>query len=79
MKNKLMSALSKVRSLLAGEPLRAIVYGSAVAVWVVAGISGRIPDITLDEALVQATAAAAILTEVCRRFVTPIVESLPEA
>jgi hypothetical protein len=71
-----MTALiAKAEALLQGEPLRAIVYGAAVVVWVVVGLanaSGVVrlgPTISLDDALVDATAAAALLTEIGRRFV----------
>jgi hypothetical protein len=67
--------LVRAKALLQGEPLRAIVYGAAVVVWVVVGIANATgithfgPTISLDDALVDATAAAAALTEISRRFV----------
>ena len=65
--------LAKARDLLAGEPLRAIVYGAAFVVWLVCGIAtalgyAGLPSIGIDDALFQATAAAALLTEISRRF-----------
>lgn len=71
-----MSALvARIRALLQGEPLRAIVYGAAVVIWLVVGIANATgftqlgPHISLDDAMVAATGAAAGLTEVSRRFV----------
>lgn len=68
-----LGILDKVRRLLTGEPLRAIVYGAALVVWIVCGIAAALgyqglPTINLDDALLQATAAAAGLTEIARRF-----------
>ncbi len=64
--------LDTIRDLLAGEPARAIGYGGAAIVYLVAKASGTIPDVTPEEALVQATAAialAATFTETIRHFV----------
>lgn len=67
--------IAKATALLEGEPLRAIVYGAAVVVWLVVGIANAIgfahfgPTISLTDAMVDATAAAAALTEISRRFV----------
>jgi hypothetical protein len=64
--------LDKTRDVLQGEPLRAITYGAAVVIYFVARGFGAIPDQTFDEAIVQATAAAAIIVTVvesARRFV----------
>jgi hypothetical protein len=66
---------AKISALLQGEPLRAIVYGAAVVVWIVVGIAHALgftqlgPTISLGDAMVDATAAAAALTEISRRFV----------
>lgn len=75
-----MDALAvKVQGLLQGEPLRLIVYGAAVVVWLATriappiaaafGITLNFAAINLDSALLTATAAAAALTEIARRFV----------
>lgn len=65
----------RVEALLQGETLRAIVYGAAVVIWVVVGIAHASgftqlgPTISLNDAMVDATVAAAALTEISRRFV----------
>lgn len=64
--------LARVRAILQGEPLRVVVYGAAVVYFIVAGISDRIPDVTLDEATVLATTALAALTELLRQLVVPV-------
>lgn len=64
--------LNRVRSLLQGEPLRAIVYGAAVIYFIVAGVSDRIPDVDFDQATIAAVAAVTALTELCRQLVTPV-------
>ena len=72
--DKIGSVLDTVRGLLQGEPLRAIGYGAGVIVWIVAAISGRIPDVPIEQAVVQAGAAAAVLAsiiETARRYVSP--------
>jgi len=72
--DKLSAILERARGLLAGEPLRAIGYGAGVVIWIVAGVSGRIPDVPLDQAILQAGGAAAVLAsviETARRYVTP--------
>lgn len=72
----------RAEALLQGEPLRFIVYGAAIVVWLVVGIAhalglSRFPvDLSLNDALLDATAAAALLTEIGRRYVTPVA-SLP--
>lgn len=66
------SLADSARNILAGEPARAIGYGGAAVVYLVARASGSIPDVTVEEALVQATAAIAIvaaLVESVRRVV----------
>ena len=66
--------LAKVRDLLQGEPLRAIVYGAAVVVWLVLGVANALgvtrlgPEVGIEDALTQATAASVLLTEISRRF-----------
>lgn len=70
--NFLKDTLDKVQHLLSGEPLRAIVYGGAVIIYVVAKAFAVIPDQSVDEALVTAGAAAALLAtlvETARRYV----------
>jgi hypothetical protein len=70
-----MSAfIDRIRGLLHGEPLRAIGYGAGVVVWIVAGLSGRIPNVPIEQAVVNAGAAAALLAsiiETARRYVSP--------
>lgn len=71
---KVRDVLDAVRDTLQGEPLRAISYGSAVVIYLVARASGQIADVSLDQALVQAGAAAAIVVsvvETARRYVSP--------
>jgi len=68
-----MSALlSRIRTLLQGEPLRVIVYGAAVTYFIVAQASDRIPDVTFDQATVTALAAVTALTELARQLVMPV-------
>lgn len=52
------------RNLLTGEPVRAIGYGAAAIIYLVARASGSIEDVTPEEALVQAGAAVAIVAGV---------------
>jgi hypothetical protein len=64
----------KLRALLQGETLRAIVYGAAIVVWLVTHIAeamniGNLQVVNLDTALAVATGAAALLTELARRYV----------
>lgn len=54
------SILDKARFLLAGEPARAIGYGAAAVIYLVAMAFDVIPDVTPEVAL--ASAAAAIVT-----------------
>lgn len=66
--------IERVRGLLQGEPLRAIGYGAGVVIWIVARASGHIADVSLDQAVLQAGAAAAILAsiiETARHYVSP--------
>lgn len=60
--------------LLQGEPLRMIVQGAAVVIWLVTRILetlgvGTIEVVSLDQALLIAWAAATALTEALRRWV----------
>lgn len=71
-----MSALlARVTALLSGEPLRFIVYGAALVVWLVVGIANALgfshfgANISLTDALPIASAAAVAITEVCRQIV----------
>lgn len=52
------------RDALTGEPARAIGYGGAAIVYIVAAASGAIPDVSPEQALVQATAALAVVAAV---------------
>lgn len=67
--------LNRARALLQGETLRAIVYGAAIVVWIVVGLSNALgftrfgANISVTDALTQATAASVLLTELARRFV----------
>lgn len=69
----MQALLDKARALLQGEPLRAIVYGAAVVVWLVTHIAqalhiGNLAVVNLDQALVMATGASVALTEFARRW-----------
>lgn len=71
-KAKLGVVLDKVRDLLKGEPARAIGYGGAVVVYLVANAFGRIPDMSFDQAVTLAVSAVALLAgfvETIRRYV----------
>lgn len=74
--------LNKARDVLSGEPARAIGYGAAVIVYLVARASGSIEDIPLDEAIVLTAgyvATVAAVIESIRRLVTPVANpNLPE-
>lgn len=64
--------LDKVTDVLSGEPARAIGYGGAAIIYVVAKALGQIPDVSPEDALVQAGAAIAVvasLVESIRHFV----------
>lgn len=64
--------LDKARELLLSEPARAIGYGAAAVIYLVALAFDRIPDMTADQALIAATAAittVAGVIEAIRRFV----------
>lgn len=69
-----LGIVDRIRRLLTGEPLRAIGYGAGVIIWIVAGLSGRIPDVPIEQAVMQAGAASALLAsviETARRYVSP--------
>lgn len=64
--------LDTARDLLKGEPARAIGYGAAAAIYLVALAFDRVPDMTPEDALTAATAAIITITgviETIRRFV----------
>lgn len=70
-----MNILDKLSELFAGEPARVIGYGGAAILFVIAKASGSIPDLTAEEALLQAggyVAIAASFVEAIRHFVTPV-------
>lgn len=60
----IQSFIDKVNSLLQGETVLVIGNGAGVVIWIVAKISGRIPDVSLADATVQAGAAALLLNTV---------------
>jgi hypothetical protein len=70
----MQTLITKVRDLLQGEPLRAIVYGAGVVIWLTISIANALgvtrfgPEISVEDALTQATAASVLLTEIARRF-----------
>lgn len=71
----LSDLLDKARDLLAGEPARAIGYGAAAVIYLVALAFDAIPDVSPDAALVAATAAIVTVggvVESIRRLVTPV-------
>lgn len=76
--------LDAARSVLQGEPLRAIGYGAGVIIYLVAKAMGSIEDLPLDQAILQAGAAAAIVAsviETMRRMVyspASVIEILEE-
>lgn len=72
--DRITGILDAARGLLQGEPLRAIGYGAGVVIYLVARASGSIPDLSIDQALIQAAAGAAVLVSViefARRHVSP--------
>lgn len=74
----LSDLLAKASALLKGEPARVIGYGAAVVVFLVANAVGAIPDMTIDAALINATAAIATIAtviETIRRLVTPVAKA----
>lgn len=56
--------LDKARELLRGEPARAIGYGAAAVIYLVALATDRIPDMTPDQALTAAVAAIGVIAGV---------------
>ena len=80
--------LEKLRGWLQGEPLRAIGYGAAVIVYLLARVLGSIPDVSFADAVTQGGAAALVVAsvvETIRRYtyspatVAAIVTSPPTA
>lgn len=66
------AVVAKAEDILEGEPARAIGYGGAAIVYLVAKASGRIPDVTPEEALAQVGAALVVVAsfvETVRKFV----------
>jgi hypothetical protein len=67
--------IARAEDALQGEPARFISYGAALVVWGVVlaahalGYSTFAPGLSLDDALLDATAAQVFLTEVVRHFV----------
>lgn len=71
----LSDILDKAKELLKGEPARAIGYGAAAIIYLVAYAFDAIPDMTPDAALLAATGAIATLATVIesiRSLVTPV-------
>lgn len=71
----LSDVLAKASDLLKGEPARAIGYGAAAAIYLVAYAFDAIPDMTPEQALVSAVAAIGTLAgviESIRSLVTPV-------
>jgi len=75
--DKIQAVLIRARAVLQGEPLRVIVYGATLVVWLVLGIANAVgitrfgPALDITDALTQATAAGVLLTEIVRRYVSP--------
>ena len=68
----LTGLLDKVEGILQGEPARAIGYGGAAIIYLVAKAVGAIPDQTPEQALVEAGSAIAVVAsfvESIRHFV----------
>lgn len=66
------AVLDKLRDLLQGDALRAISYGSAVIIYFIARALGSIEDVSFEQAITSAGAAAAVIigiTETARRYV----------
>jgi hypothetical protein len=71
-KAALLNLIDKVEQLLQGETLRAIGYGGAVVVYLVAKAVGSIPDVPFEQAVTQAIAATGVIgafVESARHFV----------
>lgn len=72
--DKVKAVLDAAVDTLQGEPLRAIAYGAAVVIYLVARLTGRIEDVSFADAVIHAGAAAALLVsvvETARRYVSP--------
>lgn len=70
--NAVRSLLDVLGRLLSGEPARLIGYGAAVIVYIVARVSKTLPDVSLDQALIQVAAVialAASVVETIRHYV----------
>jgi hypothetical protein len=61
---KVRGFLARLGDALSGEPARVIGYGAALIVYFIANMSGRIPDVSFDEAVIRTTAALAIVSAV---------------
>jgi len=71
----LSDILAKASELLSGEPARAIGYGTAAVVYLVARYSGAIDDISIEDAIILTTgyvATVAGVIESIRHLVTPV-------
>lgn len=72
---RIYALADRVQDALTGEPARFIFYGAAITVWAVVAITNALginrfgPNISLTDALTQATLAGAFLTELIRRYV----------
>ena len=74
-KAKVIPVLDAVESVLVGEPVLVIGNGAAVIIYLVAKASGRIPDVSFDEALAQTGPALVLLNTILvaiRQLVTPV-------
>ncbi len=70
--------LDKAAEVFSGEPARVIGYAGAVILYAVAKFSGTIPDVTVEDALVQAGGYVVIVAstiEAIRHFVTPVAKA----
>lgn len=68
----LQALVEQANALLQGSPARAIGYGAAVVIWLVANAMGRLPDMTFDQAVTVAVTAVALLVgvvEAIRKYV----------
>lgn len=70
--DQLRALLDKVEGVLSGEPARAIGYGAAVVIYLVAKASGKIADQSFDQAIISAGAGIGVVVgviETIRRYV----------
>lgn len=70
--SRIDAILAKLQVILSGEPLRALGYTLGLVIFVAAKVSGAIPDVSLDQAFLQAAGAltvAVTLIESARRLV----------